>query len=143
MAYYSGKDLVVTVNSKNISEYVTGVEIPFGYDDLDFPIGAGNSGLGSHGHLAGLLNADINLDMHADDAADKSFDVINDNIGSDSAITVTVDPRGSTSGYPRFTMQAVILEMPVPMTVDGKWVMRATLKTHANATATPAWGTVP
>ena len=143
MTYYSGKDLVVIVNGKNISEYVKGVEIPYGYDDLDVSIGAGNSGLGAHGHLAGLLTAEINLDLHAGDAADKSFDVINDNIGSDRPITVTVDPRGSTSGYKRFTMEALILEMPVPMTVDGVWVLRATLKTHANATAAPAWGTVP
>lgn len=114
MATFLGNGVQLTVNSVDLSTYVSSVTISQEFDQLEVTA----MGDGGHKYIAGLENSSISIDFNADFAASK----VNQTIGGATAgngligttTTVTIKPAaGATSASnPLFTATCLISQWP-------------------------------
>ena len=114
MATFLGNGVQLTVNSVDLSTYVSSVTISQEFDQLEVTA----MGDGGHKYIAGLENSSISIDFNADFAASK----VNQTIGGATAgngligttTTVTIKPAaGSTSASnPLYTATCLVSQWP-------------------------------
>jgi hypothetical protein len=114
MATFLGNGVQLTVNSVDLSTYVSSVTISQEFDQLEVTA-MGDTG---HKYIAGLENSSISIDFNADFASSK----VNQTIGGATAgngligttTTVTIKPAaGATSASnPLFTATCLISQWP-------------------------------
>lgn len=114
MATFLGNGVQLTVNSVDLSTYVSSVTISQEFDQLEVTA----MGDGGHKYIAGLENSSISIDFNADFAASK----VNQTIGGATAgngligatTTVTIKPAaGATSASnPLYTMTCLVSQWP-------------------------------
>ena len=98
MATFLGNGAQVTVNSVDLSTYVSSVTINQEFDQLEVTA-MGDSG---HKYIAGLENSSISIDFNADFATSKVNQTINGSTAGNGLVgattTVTIKPgAGATS----------------------------------------------
>lgn len=114
MATFLGNGVQLTVNSVDLSTYVSSVTISQEFDQLEVTA----MGDGGHKYIAGLENSSISIDFNADFAASK----VNQTIGGATAgngligttTTVTIKPAaGATSASnPLYTATCLVSQWP-------------------------------
>lgn len=114
MATFLGNGVQLTVNSVDLSTYVSSVTISQEFDQLEVTA----MGDGGHKYIAGLENSSISIDFNADFASSK----VNQTIGGATAgngligatTTVTIKPAaGATSASnPLYTMTCLVSQWP-------------------------------
>lgn len=114
MATFLGNGVQLTVNSVDLSTYVSSVTISQEFDQLEVTA----MGDGGHKYIAGLENSSISIDFNADFASSK----VNQTIGGATAgngligatTTVTIKPAaGATSASnPLYTATCLVSQWP-------------------------------
>jgi len=114
MATFLGNGAQVTVNSVDLSTYVSSVTINQEFDQLEVTA-MGDTG---HKYIAGLENSSISIDFNADFATSKVNQTINGSTAGNGLVgattTVTIKPgAGSTSATnPLYTATVLVTQWP-------------------------------
>jgi len=104
MAVFVLTDASVTVNTVDLSSYVTNVTFTYEKDQVE------TTAMGATGHVytGGLQNLSVALEMNNDLAAGKVFDTLYAAVGS-GANTLVVKPLSSGSPNPTLTVSNAFL----------------------------------
>lgn len=104
MAVFVLTDASVTVNTVDLSSYVTNVTFTYEKDQVE------TTAMGATGHVytGGLQNLSVALEMNQDLAAGKVFDTIYAAVGSGTN-TLVVKPLSSGSPNPTLTVSNAFL----------------------------------
>ena len=104
MAVFVLADASVTVNTVDLSSYVTNVTFTYEKDQVE------TTAMGATGHVytGGLQNLSVALEMNNDLAAGKVFDTLYAAVGS-GANTLVVKPLSSGSPNPTLTVSNAFL----------------------------------
>lgn len=104
MAVFVLTDASVTVNTVDLSSYVTNVTFTYEKDQVE------TTAMGATGHVyvGGLQNLSVALEMNNDLAAGKVFDTLYAAVGS-GANTLVVRPLSSGSPNPTLTVSNAFL----------------------------------
>lgn len=114
MATFLGNGVQLTVNSVDLSTYVSSVTISQEFDQLEVTA-MGDSG---HKYIAGLENSSISIDFNADFASSKVNQTINGATAGNGLVgtttTVTIKPAaGATSASnPLYTATCLVSQWP-------------------------------
>lgn len=118
MAYtggtFLGNGAQVTVNSVDLSAYVSSVTLNQEFDQLEVTA----MGDGGHKYIAGLENSSISIDFNADFAASKVNQTINGSGATNGLVgattTVTIQPNAGTASAtnPKYTATVLITQWP-------------------------------
>ncbi len=114
MATFLGNGAKVTVNSVDLSAYVSSVTINQEFDQLEVTA-MGDSG---HKYIAGLENSSISIDFNADFATSKVNQTINGSGAGNGLVgtttTVVIQPFTTTTGAdnPKYTATVLITQWP-------------------------------
>ena len=114
MATFLANGAQVTVNSVDLSAYVSSVTISQEFDQLEVTA-MGDTG---HKYIAGLENSSISIDFNADFAASKVNQTINGAVAGNGLVgattTVTIKPAaGATSATnPLYTATVLVTQWP-------------------------------
>lgn len=114
MATFLGNGVQLTVNSVDLSTYVSSVTISQEFDQLEVTA-MGDSG---HKYIAGLENSSISIDFNADFATSKVNQTINGATAGNGLVgtttTVTIKPgAGATSASnPLYTATCLVSQWP-------------------------------
>jgi hypothetical protein len=115
MATFLGNGAKVTVNSVDLSAYVSSVTINQEFDQLEVTA-MGDSG---HKYIAGLENSSISIDFNADFATSKVNQTINGSgagnglVGTTTTVVIqpfTTPPTGADN--PKYTATCLITQWP-------------------------------
>lgn len=120
MATFLGNGVQLTVNSVDLSTYVSSVTISQEYDQLEV------TAMGDYGHkyIAGLQNSSISIDFNADFAASKVNQTIGGAtasnattgftglIGSEATITIKPAAGATSAANPLYTAACLITQWP-------------------------------
>lgn len=114
MAVFYGNGVQLTVNSVDLSAYVTSVTINQEFDQLEITA-MGDTG---HKYVAGLENSSISIEFNADFAASKVNQTINGAtagnglVGSTTTVTVVPAAGATSASNPKYTMTCFISQWP-------------------------------
>lgn len=144
MVRFAGNNLVVLVENSSSSEvaftYVSSVDISGdGYDDVVFDGEVGRTSLAGQ-----QVDTTVTVDYEYDDTASTGNHIVLGGIlASTTPRFIRVRPIGSSGGSIQFSMDSVLLRHAVTgVTRDGKLMMQAVFKPHAEQSAVPVWGTI-
>lgn len=107
MAIFVLTDAQVTVNTQNLSTYVTSVTVNYEKDAIE------TTAMSATGHVytGGLQNLSVTLEMQNDEAANKTMEVLFAAVGSG---TNTLVIKNTTSGA-TFTCSNMFLQSSTPV----------------------------
>ena len=114
MATFLGNGVQLTVNSVDLSTYVSSVTISQEFDQLEVTA-MGDTG---HKYIAGLENSSISIDFNADFASSKVNQTINGATAGNGLVgtttTITIKPAaGATSASnPLYTATCLVSQWP-------------------------------
>lgn len=114
MATFLGNGVQLTVNSVDLSTYVSSVTISQEFDQLEVTA-MGDTG---HKYIAGLENSSISIDFNADFAASKVNQTINGATAGNGLVgtttTVTVQPfaGAASAANPKYTATCLVTQWP-------------------------------
>lgn len=144
MAYtggtFFGNGVQLTVNSVDLSAYVSSVTISQEWDQLEVT----SMGQSGHSYIAGLENSSISIDFNADFAASK----VNQTIGGAGATTggitgllgqtttVTIQPNAGAvaATNPKFTATVLVTQWPQVYNVGELATISVTWPVNGNVT---------
>lgn len=107
MAIFVLTDAQVTINTQNLSTYVTSVTVSYEKDAIE------TTAMGATGHVftGGLQNLSVALEMQNDEAANKTMEVLFAAVGSGSNNLII---KNTTSGA-TFTCSNMYLQTSTPV----------------------------
>ena len=107
MAIFVLTDAQVTVNTQNLSTYVTSVTVNYEKDAIE------TTAMSATGHVftGGLQNLSVTLEMQNDEAANKTMETLFAAVGSGSNTLVIKN----TSGGATFTCSNMFLQSSTPV----------------------------
>jgi len=138
MAVFYGNGVQLTVNSVDLSAYVTSVTINQEFDQLEITA-MGDTG---HKYVAGLENSSISIDFNADFASSKVNQTINGAVAGNglvgSSTTVTIKPAaGATSATnPLYTSTCFVSQWPQVYSVSELATISVTWPVNGNVVKT-------
>lgn len=138
MAVFYGNGVQLTVNSVDLSAYVTSVTINQEFDQLEITA-MGDTG---HKYVAGLENSSISIDFNADFASSKVNQTINGAVAGNglvgSSTTVTIKPAaGATSASnPLYTATCFVSQWPQVYSVAELATVSVTWPVNGNVVKT-------
>ena len=105
------KDAYVSVNSVDLSDWVTSVTVTLAYDEVETTA----MGATSHEYMKGLQSSTIDITFNNDFSASASYATVYAEIGEgDSTVSVRPTSSGPGATNPSFNMtKAMISSMPV------------------------------
>ena len=106
MAEFMLNDASVTINSVDLSTYVTSVTLSQSADSLE-TTAMGDS---ARTFIAGLTNGTIDIDFNADFAASKTEATIYPLVGTTTAVVVKPGSGSVSSTNPSYTFNVVVTE---------------------------------
>lgn len=104
MAVFLQNGAVVTVNGKDISDWVSSVTLNRNFDELEI------TALGDSGHrfISGLESSSITIDFFNDFATDASMNVIDPLVGQTTTVTVKPTSAATSASNPLYTMTCLV-----------------------------------
>lgn len=104
MAVFLQNGAVVTVNGKNISQWVSSVTLNRNFDELEI------TALGDTGHryTSGLESSSITLEFFNDFVTDASMAVIDPLVGQTTTVTVKPTSAATSASNPLYTMTCLV-----------------------------------
>ena len=114
MAVFLANGVQVTVNSINLSAYVSSVTINQEFDQLEVTA-MGDSG---HKYIAGLENSSISIDFNADFATSLVNQTINGSgagnglVGSTTSIVIQPAAGSASASNPKYTATCLVTQWP-------------------------------
>lgn len=114
MATFLGNGVQLTVNSVDLSTYVSSVTISQEFDQLEVTA----MGDGGHKYIAGLENSSISIDFNADFAASKVNQTIggatagNGLIGTTTTLTIKPAAGATSASNPLYTATCLVSQWP-------------------------------
>lgn len=114
MATFLGNGVVLTVNSVDLSAYVSSVTISQEFDQLEVTA-MGDTG---HKYIAGLENSSISIDFNADFASSKVNQTINGStagnglVGATTTVTVKPTSAATSAANPLYSMTCLVTQWP-------------------------------
>ena len=104
MAVYLNNGVVVTVNSVDISDWVSSVTLTRNYDGLE-TTAMGDTG---HKYVAGLEASSITIDFFNDFATSASMATIDALVGTVTTVTVKPTAAATSASNPLYTMSCLV-----------------------------------
>jgi len=104
MAVYLNNGVVVTVNSVDISDWVSSVTLNRNYDELEVTA-MGDSG---HKYVAGLEASSLTLEFFNDFATSASMATIDPLVGTTTTVTVKPTGAATSASNPLYTMTCLV-----------------------------------
>ena len=104
MAVFLSNGVQVTVNSINISQWVSSVTLNRNYDELEVTA-MGDTG---HKYVAGLESSSITLEFFNDFATSASMAVIDALVGTTTTVTVKNTNAATSATNPLYTMTCLV-----------------------------------
>jgi len=114
MATFLSNGVQLTVNSVDLSTYVSSVTISQEFDQLEVTA----MGDGGHKYIAGLENSSISIDFNADFAASKVNQTIggatagNGLIGTTTTLTIKPAAGATSASNPLYTATCLVSQWP-------------------------------
>jgi len=114
MAVFLSNGVQVTVNSVNLSAYVSSVTINQEFDQLEVTA-MGDSG---HKYIAGLENSSISIDFNADFATSLVNQTINGSgagnglVGSTTTVLIQPAAGAASASNPKYTATCLVTQWP-------------------------------
>ena len=104
MAVFLQNGAVVTVNSVDISDWVSSVTLNRNYDELEI------TALGDAGHryISGLESSSITLEFFNDFATSASMATIDPLVGTVTTVTVKPTSAATSASNPLYTMSCLV-----------------------------------
>lgn len=104
MAVYLNNGVKVTVNSVDISQWVSSVTLNRNYDELEVTA-MGDAG---HKYVAGLEASSITIDFFNDFATSASMAVIDGLVGQNTTVTVKPTGAATSATNPLYSMNVLV-----------------------------------
>lgn len=104
MAVFLNNDVVLTVNSVDLSDHVTAVTINRSFDELEVTA----MGDGGHKFVKGLEASSITIDFLNDTASGEVLQTLQSRWGQNTTITVKQSDAATSAANPLYTMTCLI-----------------------------------
>jgi hypothetical protein len=108
MAIYVNKDITVTVNSIDLTTYVTNVEVVQAVDSVESTAMSATS-VNGHTFVGGIQNNTVTISFNQDFAASKVHATLTALVGVPTTVTVKPTSAASGAGNPLFTVTSALM----------------------------------
>jgi hypothetical protein len=108
MAEFMLSDASVTINSVDLSSYVTSITLSQTADNIEDT----SMGDGARTYIPGLKSGSVDIEFNADFASAKTEATVYPLIGTSTTLIVKADSGSTSATNPTYTFSAIVTEWP-------------------------------